>query len=568
MMKWIKRLLLAMMTLATLAAVLAYLTPLDVYVPQLERLLSEKVHDKVSIRQLKAGLFPLPNLQLEGVRIGAAEGISIGSIRVIPDLRFLFGKQYVVHRVTLEDGSVTLDQLQGLSALLQSEPSSPQPVRIEEVQFRDLRLVIPRFKLDPLEGKLEFAHDGSLSRAWFAMSAQKFTATLRPQAGDAYSLEVRAHAWALPAFPAYTFERLSVDGAVTRTRLDVARFTADMRGMHAEGVMLLEWQPKWKLMLKLTGLTGGIGRLLPKGEVTASGDLRGTAQVSAFGATAQDMGRSMKVDAQVAIRNVRLNVPANFQRALEMDELQAHLTAYGTEYTLSNVSGRLYGGTLGGHGVIDMGKGQLGGDVLCSNVSTQPLLEVLNKDVMLSGKLDSNAKLTLDLRDAAGFPHNLQLNGAFRVRDGVLGNIDLAQAASHPSKDGSKGGATRFSELSSLLSVDGSGYHFRKMKVSSGAINAEGRLDVSPQQQLDGFLDTDVKGTAALISMPLAVTGTLQEPVLRPTNSAMAGATVGTVLLGPGLGTAVGIKAGNLLHKLFGKDDKSADGKVEPTPAK
>jgi hypothetical protein len=451
---------------------------------------------------------------------------------------------------------------------LQSEPSSPQPVRIEEVQFRDLRLVIPEFKLDPLEGKLEFAHDGSLSRAWFAMSAQKFTATLRPQAGDAYSLEVRARAWAPPAFPAYVFESLNVDGVLTRTRMDIRRLAADMRGMQAEGAMLLEWQPKWKFMLKLSGLRGNIGRLLPKGGVTASGDLKGEAQVSAFGVTAQDLGKSLKVDAQVGLRNVRINVPADFQRALELDEVQAHLAVNGTQYTLSGMSGRMYGGTLGGHALIDMGKGQVSADVLCSNVSTQPLVEVLNKDVMLSGKLDANAKLTLDLRAAAGFPHNLQLNGGFSVKEGVLGNIDLAQAASHPSKEGSKGGTTRFSELSSLLSVDGSGYHFRKLKVSSGAMNAEGRLDVSPQQQLDGLLDTDVKGTAALISMPLTVTGTLHEPVLRPTNSAMAGATVGTALLGPGLGTALGIKAGNLMQKMFGKDDKKADGKVEPTPAK
>ena len=568
-MKWIKRFLLITMTLALLAAGLVYVTPLDAYVPRLERLLSEKIHDNVTIRKIRAGLLPLPNLQLEGVRIGAEEGIALGSVRIAPDIRSLFEKQYVLRRVSLQDGSVSLEQLKNLYVMLQSAPSTPQVVRIKEVQFHDMHLLIPKFKLDPLEGKLEFAPDGSLSLGWFAMSTQKISATLRPQSGDAYSLEVRAGAWSPPAFPAYTFERLSVDGVLTRTRLDVQRFVADVQGMHAEGGMSLEWQPQWKLMLKLSRLSGDIGRMMPQGGMELSGDLSGTAQVSAFGATAQDMGKELKVDAQLMMRNAKLNLPASFQHALALDEIQAHVTSSGTEYTLAEVSGRLYGGTLGGHAIIDMSKQQVSAEATFANVATQPLVEVLDKDVALSGKLDATAKLVLDLREPAGFPGNLRLAGRFSMKDGVLGKVDLAQAASHPSRDGNKGGTTRFSELSSLLTIDGSGYHFRQLKVSSGAMNAAGKLDITPQKQLDGYLETDVKGTASLISMPLTVSGTLREPVLRPATSALAGATIGTALLGPGLGTALGIKTSNLLHKLFGKDnDKKADGKAGPASAK
>ncbi len=567
-MKWIKRFLLAMTALVMLAAAVVYMTPLDVYVPRLEGLVSEKIHDKVTIRQLKAGLLPLPYLQIEGMQIGSEHGISINSIRVVPDILSLFEKQYVIHRVTLQEASVTLDQLQGLYAVLQSEPPSPRLVRVQEIQFHDVHLLIPKFKLDSLEGKLEFTQDGNLSRAWFAMSSQKISAVLSPQLKDAYSLQVRANAWTLPAFPAYTIEQLSMDGVLTPTRLDVRHLSGDMQGMHAEGNMLLEWQPKWKLMLKLSGLRGDIARLLPAGSMTASGELSGTAQVSAFGATPQDMRNSLKMDAQVGLRNIKLNVPENFQRALEVDEVQTHVAMTGSEYTLSDISGRMYGGTLGGNATLNMDKGLVSADVTCANISTQPLIEVMNKDVALSGKLDATAKLVLNLREPEGFPRNLQLNGLFSVKDGVLGKIDLAQAASHPSKEGSKGGTTRFSELSSLLSIDGSGYHFRKLKVSSGVMNAEGKLDVSPQQQLDGYLETDLKGTVSLISMPVNVSGTLREPVLRPTKSAMAGATLGTALLGPGLGTAIGIKAGNLFQKLFGNDDKKAESKVEPAPTK
>ena len=85
---------------------------------------------------------------------------------------------------------------------------------------------------------------------------------------------------------------------------------------------------------------------------------------------------------------------------------------------------------------------------------------------------------------------------------------------------------------------------------------------------MSGLLDTELKGTATLISMPLIVSGTLRDPVLHPTGSAMAGAAVGTALLGPGLGTALGIKAGNLFNKLFGKKNEKTEEKKETIPKK
>ena len=46
---------------------------------------------------------------------------------------------------------------------------------------------------------------------------------------------------------------------------------------------------------------------------------------------------------------------------------------------------------------------------------------------------------------------------------------------------------------------------------------------------------------------PLRVSGTVAEPRLRITEEALAGAAAGTAVMGPGLGTAVGIKAGKIL---------------------
>ena len=65
----------------------------------------------------------------------------------------------------------------------------------------------------------------------------------------------------------------------------------------------------------------------------------------------------------------------------------------------------------------------------------------------------------------------------------------------------------------------------------------------------------ELRGTAALLSMPLDVSGTTADPSVFPTRGAMFGAVAGSVLM-PGLGTAVGIKAGEFTEQLFGPQEK------------
>jgi hypothetical protein len=53
--------------------------------------------------------------------------------------------------------------------------------------------------------------------------------------------------------------------------------------------------------------------------------------------------------------------------------------------------------------------------------------------------------------------------------------------------------------------------------------------------------------------IPLNVSGTLDAPLLYPTGGTMAGAAVGTAILGPGFGTSVGAKVGGWAERLLGK---------------
>jgi hypothetical protein len=55
-----------------------------------------------------------------------------------------------------------------------------------------------------------------------------------------------------------------------------------------------------------------------------------------------------------------------------------------------------------------------------------------------------------------------------------------------------------------------------------------------------------------MAAIPLNVSGTVDHPVLLPTKAALAGAVAGTAILGPGVGTGLGVKAAGAVDKLKG----------------
>lgn len=87
--------------------------------------------------------------------------------------------------------------------------------------------------------------------------------------------------------------------------------------------------------------------------------------------------------------------------------------------------------------------------------------------------------------------------------------------------------------------------------MTSGVLNAQGDVDIAPNKQLSGTINVALKGVAGLVAVPLDVSGTVSDPILLPNRAALAGAAAGTAIMGPGFGTGVGSKAGQMLDKLF-----------------
>jgi len=241
---------------------------------------------------------------------------------------------------------------------------------------------------------------------------------------------------------------------------------------------------------------------------------------------------------------------------------------------LPTIDGRLYDGTLAGKLALGWKKEwTIAGNLDVRQVETGPVVALFSKETTISGRLIANPTIDMRAPSASQLADAINVESDFKVENGVLYKVDLAAAPmTLLNKDAMKGGDTRFNEFSGHLTVDPRGYHLTGLNISSGALEAQGEVSISPKRELSGRIEVAVKGASALVSTPLAVSGTVQDPTLFPTKAALAGAAAGTALLGPGVGTTIGMKAAQITERLFGrkrakKTDASKNAPANANPA-
>ncbi len=576
-MRWLKRLLVGLLAILALAMAAVYLTPLDTYVPRVEQALSVRLQEPVHVQHIRLVALPLPHLELQGVRLGGDEGIVVRSINVEPDLPGLLAGKLVVRRILVNEGTASFAQVRRLAEVFGRAPVAEQRVAVRELQLSGINLLLtPDMTLGPIEGKLEFAQAGGLERAWFAMNEQKVTAVLLPLPGQHFSVNMQARAWTPPKFSQLLFDELQVEGVLGKQDFVAHKFAVALHGIRASGSGKVEFTDGWRVATTLDRVEAPLERVMAllgkqvdlTGEVSAKGALKGKA------ATLAGLRDRLGFSGEVLISRVTARIAEDIHHPLIIDQIKTRVVLQPERLELNALEAKLYGGKLSGTASVNRKNAMLAAEVVVNGVDLQPLVEALTNEVLFTGNMESAAKFSIRLDAFERFPENLLLDGNFHLRNGALTKVDLVQALNDPDKANTKGSKTQFDDLTGLISVDAGGYHFSKLKIASGSLNAEGQVELSPSLQLGGKLDVRVKGTAGLVSVPMVVSGTLDAPIVRVSKTVWAGAAVGTAILGPGLGTALGIRVGGFLNKLFGKDDKKNDDKKnirdlpKKTPAK
>ncbi len=182
----------------------------------------------------------------------------------------------------------------------------------------------------------------------------------------------------------------------------------------------------------------------------------------------------------------------------------------------------------------------------------------------LSGLLDASTTVQARTTTAglASLGEALQTATTFTVRNAVIHGIDLAKAVKTVGV--SRGGETRLNMLTGQITTQGKAAQLKDLVASSGALSANGRVNVSADKALSGRVDVALAGDSQLgkalggaVGIPLAVSGTVADPQVTLERSALIGGVLGTIVA-PGPGTAGGLKLGGRvgegLKGLFGNN--------------
>lgn len=433
--KWLRISLSLMGGTLVLLLALPFAVPLEHYIPELQTLASEQLHEPVVIGSLNIQLLPLPGVVLRQVRVGTRPDATIDTLSARIALRSLFKPLKVLTHVDLIGVRLRPEGLKKVPLWFKIE--GPQQIDLRSVRIHRSYLVLPKLVLGPLEVDVALTPQTDFKNAIVTADGGKLKIAITPEAEN-YRLDVRATYWKPPYGPPLLFDKISAN----------ILSTADKMYLHT-------------------------------------------------------------------------------------------------------VSGSLYQGSFTGSAELGWQKDWgLSGDIATHGVQVMPLLKLFTDKVSASGGMDTQAKFSMSARAAENLFNNIQAGATFNIQHGTLYRIDLAKAAHSLSQEGVRGGDTPFDDLSGKLDLGDNEYHFTDLHVTSGLLDGSGNVNVAADKKLTGNIDVALRGSVGLLNAPLEVVGTLDNPVVRLKRSALAGAAIGTAVLGPGLGTTLGIKASEWLGKL------------------
>jgi len=395
-----KAAMISLVALILLPLVLLQVMSLNIFIPPIEKLASDRMGEPVSIHSMRASLWPAPHLRLDGVTIGKLRDIKIPTVRLMPELAAFFGETKTIKAIEVE--SLTLNQ-DALSRVIDwvGPGDSAEKIQVRRIAVKTATIEVKGIPLPPLEADVALAGTGKFERANIRSTDKKIEVAITPK-NDGFEVNIAANDWHPPLWPNLTFS-----------------------------------------------------------------------------------------------------------------ELRAKAMATSGSLWISEIEGRLYSGKAKGSATIKWGDfWSAEGDLNIENILLAGAMPALTNDIALTGKLDAKTVYSMQSRDLGTLFDAPRIKASFNVRDGAIGNIDLARAI-QPRAVATSGGKTLFASLSGNMTLDGQRYQYRQMKLAAGLLTASGEADIMPNKQLSGNTSVEMKLKSSTVRARLTVSGDLKQPVLR-----------------------------------------------------
>jgi hypothetical protein len=211
--------------------------PLNGYVPDAQRALSERLNQPTTISMLRYVLFPTPRVVLEGVRIGAAQGIHVERVDAHAwPTAFISGPLLFD---VVEANGVSIDP--GMLGLIPTWTGgrSAGAVHSTRLKLTDVKLSGPDAKSDGMSGEVSFAANGTVNQAVLANENLKLQIAPQP---NGVRVVLDAQDWRAPFGPAFAFSHLSLEGIADKQQFASTRLSGRIGGGDLTGTLAARWE--------------------------------------------------------------------------------------------------------------------------------------------------------------------------------------------------------------------------------------------------------------------------------------------------------------------------------------
>ena len=258
--KWGKPFLITLAFMVILAMGLLHVITLNAYIPDLEKLASDRVHEPVTIQTVRASLWPSPHLVLDGVMLGKLRDVKIDTVSVWPDMRSLLGDAKALKKIEFKD--VTLDQDALPRIPLWFEEKGAHSLQVRRVNLKNVKLGVRNIQLPLFDAELRLGNDGAFRSALVQSTDGKLKATITSGNGD-FQVDFIAKNWEPPFGPKLVFDELAGKAQTAGHELHISEWVGKLYGGSAKGTSLLSWKDQWRFSGELSASRVELHSLVP-----------------------------------------------------------------------------------------------------------------------------------------------------------------------------------------------------------------------------------------------------------------------------------------------------------------
>ena len=219
---WATWLFFGLMGLLALTCATIFLFPFSSFVPDAEAAFASAVGRPVTIREMRAHIYPEPGLILGGVELGQGnDAIRIREIKLQPEPGSLFSSPMGLRRVVINGTELKIERVAGMPAIFASLSNPGKAPKIGAILLRNTDIQFNKMALNGVEAEIQ-RDPGGRMQALVARSADRNLTLVAEPAAAGLKLTVEAFSWRPAEGSTFVADSLNFTGRLEKDLLMIS----------------------------------------------------------------------------------------------------------------------------------------------------------------------------------------------------------------------------------------------------------------------------------------------------------------------------------------------------------